>query len=83
MSPTTIKMFDYLRSKIGFDVGLVHDIHERPAPNESIQLCKAVEPYRPFYMEDPVAPDDVGWFKIFREETSTPLAMGELVRQPQ
>ena len=75
---TTIKMFEYLRSKIGFDIGLIHDVHERPAPNEAIQLCKAVEPYRPFYMEDPVSPEDVGWFKIFREETSAPLAMGEL-----
>src|SRR5258705_9570001 len=28
----TIEMFDHLRSKIGFDVGLVHDIHERPTP---------------------------------------------------
>jgi mannonate dehydratase len=74
----TIQMFDHLRSKIGFDVGLVHDIHERPTPNQSIQLCKAVEPYRPFFMEDPVSPDDVGWFKIFRQETSVPLAMGEL-----
>src|SRR5580704_7575131 len=75
---TTIKMFDHLRSKIGFDVGLVHDIHERPAPNQAIQLCKAIEPYRPFYMEDPVSPEDVGWFQIFRQETSAPLAMGEL-----
>jgi mannonate dehydratase len=74
----TIKMFDHIRSKLGFDVGLVHDIHERPAPNQAIQLCKAVEPYRPFFMEDPVAPEDVGWFQIFRQETSAPLAMGEL-----
>jgi mannonate dehydratase len=74
----TIKMFDHIRSKVGFDVGLVHDIHERPAPNQAIQLCKAVEPYRPFFMEDPVAPEDVGWFQIFRQETSAPLAMGEL-----
>jgi mannonate dehydratase len=75
---TTIRMFDHLRSKIGFDVGLVHDIHERPAPNQAIQLCKAVEQYRPFYMEDAVSPDDVDWFQIFRQETSAPLAMGEL-----
>jgi mannonate dehydratase len=74
----TIRMFDHLRSKIGFEVGLCHDIHERPAPNEAIQLCKAVEQYRPFFMEDPVSPDDVGWFKIFRQETAAPLAMGEL-----
>jgi mannonate dehydratase len=75
----TIKMFDYLRSKIGFDVELVHDIHERPSPNQACQLCKAVEPYRPFFMEDPFAPEDVGWFKILRQQTVAPIAMGELL----
>ena len=74
----TIQMFEYLRSKIGYDVGLVHDVHERPAPNQSIELCRAVEQYRPFYMEDCLSPEDVGWFQIFRQETSAPLAMGEL-----
>jgi mannonate dehydratase len=29
-------------------------------------------------MEDPLSPEDVGWFQIFRQETSAPLAMGEL-----
>jgi len=29
-------------------------------------------------MEDPVVPEDVGWFQVFRQETSAPLAMGEL-----
>jgi mannonate dehydratase len=75
---TTIGMFEAIRAKFGFDVGLVHDIHERPAPNQSIELCRAVEQYRPFYMEDPLSPEDVGWFQIFRQETSAPLAMGEL-----
>ena len=75
---TTIEMFEAIRAKFGFDIGLVHDIHERPAPNQSIELCRAVEQYRPFYMEDPLSPEDVGWFQIFRQETSAPLAMGEL-----
>ncbi len=75
---TVIKMFDYLRSKLGFDVELLHDIHERPAPNQAIQLCKAVEPYRPFFMEDPFAPEDVGWFRILRQQTACAIAMGEL-----
>ena len=75
---TTIGMFEAIRAKFGFDIGLVHDIHERPAPNQSIELCRAVEQYRPFYMEDPLSPEDVGWFQIFRQETSAPLAMGEL-----
>jgi mannonate dehydratase len=71
-------MFEAVRAKFGFDIGLVHDVHERPAPNQSIELCRAVEQYRPFYMEDPLSPEDVGWFQIFRQETSAPLAMGEL-----
>jgi mannonate dehydratase len=74
----TIGMFDALRSKFGYDIGFVHDVHERPAPNQSIELCRAVEKYRPFYIEDPLSPEDVGWFQIFRQETSAPLAMGEL-----
>lgn len=74
----TLKMFDYLRSKIGFDVELLHDVHERIPPPQAVQLCKAVEVYRPFFMEDPFAPEDVHWFGNLRQQTSTPLAMGEL-----
>jgi len=71
-------MFDYLRSKLGFDIELIHDVHERPYPNQACLLCKAVEPYRPFFMEDPFSPEDVGWFRILRQQTTTSLAMGEL-----
>jgi mannonate dehydratase len=74
----TIRMFDQLRAKIGFDVELLHDIHERVPPNQAIQLCKAVEPFRPFFMEDPFAPEDVAWFRTLRQQTSCPIAMGEL-----
>ena len=74
----TIKMFDQLRAKLGFDVELLHDIHERVPPNQAIQLCKAVEPYRPFFMEDPFSPEDVAWFRTLRQQTSCAIAMGEL-----
>jgi mannonate dehydratase len=74
----TIKMFEQLRAKLGFDVELLHDIHERVPPNQAIQLCKAVEPYRPFFMEDPFSPEDVAWFRTLRQQTSCAIAMGEL-----
>ena len=74
----TIKMFEYLRSKLGFEVELLHDVHERVPPAQAIQLAKALEPYRLFFLEDPLAPEDIEWFKHIREQTSTPLAMGEL-----
>lgn len=74
----TIKMFEHLRGKLGFDVELLHDVHERIPPAQAIQLAKAVEPYRLFFLEDPFAPEDVAWFQHLRQQTSTPLAMGEL-----
>jgi len=74
----TVKMFDYLRSKIGFDVDLIHDVHERIPPTQALALAKAVEPFRLFFLEDPMAPEDVSWFQTMRAQTSTPLAMGEL-----
>ncbi|MEZ5401409.1 MAG: enolase C-terminal domain-like protein [Bryobacteraceae bacterium] len=73
-----IKAFDYLRTKLGFDVELLHDVHERVFPAQAMLLAKALEPYRLFFLEDPFAPEDVGWFRILRQQTATPLAMGEL-----
>jgi mannonate dehydratase len=74
----TIRMFEYLRSKIGFDVEFIHDVHERVPPTQAIALAKAVEPFRLFYLEDALAPEDVAWFEKIRNVCSTPLAMGEL-----
>ncbi len=74
----TVKMFDYLRSKIGFDVDFIHDVHERIAPAQALVLAKAVEPFRLFFLEDPTAPEDIAWFQLLRQQSSTPLAMGEL-----
>ncbi|HWB96957.1 MAG TPA: enolase C-terminal domain-like protein, partial [Bryobacteraceae bacterium] len=74
----TIRMFDYLRQKIGFDVELLHDVHERVPPSQALVLAKALEPHRLFFLEDALAPEDVAWFQTLRQQCSTPLAMGEL-----
>ena len=65
-------------AKLGFDVELIHDVHERMPPVQAIQLAKALEPFRLFFLEDCFAPEDAAWFQHLRSQTSTPLAMGEL-----
>lgn len=72
------RLFEHLRGKIGEDVELLHDIHERIPPIMAIQLAKELEPYRLFFLEDAFAPEDVEWFRLMRQQTSTPIAMGEL-----
>lgn len=72
------KLFEHLRVKLGNDVELLHDIHERVSLNQGVQLCKALEPYNPFFIEDPFPPEDNDHFRLLRQQTTVPLAMGEL-----
>jgi mannonate dehydratase len=76
------KLFEHLRKTVGDDVELLHDVHERVPPILAIQLAKDLEPYRLFFLEDPLAPEDIGYFEKMRQQTSTPLAMGELFNNP-
>jgi len=78
----TVEMFEYIRSTFGKEIELLHDIHERIPPIEAINLIKRLEPYHPFFIEDPFAPEDNGYFKMLRQQTSVPIAMGELFNSP-
>lgn len=80
---TVPKLFEYLRKKVGDDVELLHDMHERVPPVLGMKLVKDLEQYRPFFVEDPFAPEDVGYFAHLRQQCSTPLAMGELFNNTQ
>ena len=79
---SVVGLFEYVRSRIGFDLLLLHDIHERLAPIDAIRMAKALEPYRLFFLEDPLAPDQIEWFRRLREQCATPIAMGELHTNP-
>ncbi len=76
------RLFERLRTELGDEVELLHDIHERLAPSEAVRLTKALEPYRLFFLEDPLPPEQTGWFQALRQQSATPLAMGELFTHP-
>ena len=72
------KMFEIVRKRCGDDIELLHDIHERVEPIDAINLIKQLEPYHPFFVEDPFSPENMKWFKQLRASTTVPIAMGEL-----
>lgn len=72
------RLFDHLRSQLGDSVELLHDIHERLPPILAIGLARELERFHLFFLEDPFAPEDSGYFPLLRQQTSTPIAMGEL-----
>lgn len=78
----TLAMIEHVRGEVGPEVELLHDIHERLAPVHAVQFAKDVEPFDLFFLEDALAPEDIGWFHTIRQQCATPLAMGELFNNP-
>lgn len=72
------KMFELVRKNCGDDIELLHDVHERVQPMDAINMIRALEPYHPYFIEDPFSPENMEWFKQLRISTSVPIAMGEL-----
>jgi mannonate dehydratase len=77
------RLFEHIRSHVGYEIELLHDIHERLVPIEAIRLAKQLEQYRLFFLEDPLPPEQNGWFTMLRQQCATPIAMGELFNNPQ
>lgn len=72
------KLFETLRAKFGFDHHLLHDVHHRLTPIETGRLGKALEPYRLFWLEDPTPAELQEGFRLIRQHTVTPIAVGEV-----
>ncbi len=76
---TVPNLFEHIRAALGEEVELLHDVHERLPPAQAVWLAKALEQFRLYFLEDPLAPEQLEHFRILRAQTSTPLAMGELL----
>jgi mannonate dehydratase len=77
-----LKMLEICRRELGEEVQLLHDMHERLSPNEAVEFCKEAEQFHMFFLEDPLSPEDIAYFRQIREQCATPLAMGELFNNP-
>lgn len=78
----TVQMFDDIRSRIGFDIELCHDVHERLKPADAIRFAQNLEKFELFFLEDAIALEEGEWLRQLRDKTSTPLAQGELFNHP-
>lgn len=72
------RLFEALRVKFGPVPHLLHDVHHRLTPIEAARLGKALEPMRLFWMEDAAPAENQDSFRLIRQHTVTPLAVGEV-----
>jgi mannonate dehydratase len=72
------QLFARLRKEFGSDFLLLHDVHHRLTPIEAARLGKELEPYHLFWLEDPIPAELQEGFRVIRQHTTTPIAVGEV-----
>ena len=71
-------LFERLRIEFGTKLHLLHDVHHRLTPIEAGRLGKTLEPHGLFWLEDPTPAENQESFRLIRQHTTTPLAVGEV-----
>lgn len=79
---SVIGLMDKVRTQFGWELEIMHDVHERLSLADTLAFAKELEPFKLFFLEDSVEPDQVSYLKYLREQTCVPLAIGELFTNP-
>jgi galactonate dehydratase len=74
---TTVEQFAAIRDAVGYDIELIIDVHTRLNAADSVRLCHEIEPYRPYFVEDPLRAENPASYEMLRQRTTVPLAAGE------
>lgn len=72
-----VKHFEALRRGVGDEVEIIFEVHTRLTPTRAIELCNAIEPFHPFFVEDPIRSENPGSFATLRSHTNVPIGTGE------
>jgi len=78
----TTAMFRQVRKDFGDEIEFLHDVHERLDLADAIRMAKQMEEFHLFFLEDLLSPEQITFFKVIREQTCVPIAMGELYVSP-
>ncbi len=72
-----VKEFEAVRTALGDEVEICFDVHTRLDTPDAIRLCRAVEQFNPFFVEDPLRSEGAYSLRLVRQQTAAPLAVGE------
>lgn len=66
-----------VREAVGPDIQICFDVHTRLDTTHSIALCRALEKYRPFFVEDPLRSENPASYRTLARHVAVPVAAGE------
>ena len=66
-----------VREAVGPDIQICFDVHTRLDTTHAVSLCKELEPYRPFFIEDPLRSENPASYRTLARQVRVPIAAGE------
>ncbi|MCC2672220.1 MAG: Mandelate racemase/muconate lactonizing protein, partial [Armatimonadetes bacterium] len=72
-----VRQFAAIREAVGEDVEIIIDVHTRLDPPDAVRLCRDLEQYRPYFVEDPLRSENMHSFHQLARHVAVPLAAGE------
>jgi len=70
-------MMEALRLAVGDQVDIMVDCHGRHSLANAIEFCRVLAPYRPYFIEEPVPPENAELMAEVRRASPVPIATGE------
>jgi galactonate dehydratase len=66
-----------VREAVGPDVDVLVEVHRRLAPMHAIRVAELMEPFAPFWFEEPVSSKDLGGLVEAKRRIKIPIVTGE------
>ena len=71
------RMMQALRLAVGDGVDIMVDCHGRHSLANALEFCRVLAPFRPYFVEEPVPPENVDVMAEVRRGSTVPIATGE------
>jgi len=66
-----------IRLSVGDEIDIMVDCHGRHSPGNALEFCRVLAPYRPYFLEEPVPPENIDALAEVRRASPIPIATGE------
>ena len=72
-----VEQMGRVREAVGWDIQMTFDVHTRLDTAHVVQMCKELEEFKPFFIEDPLRSENQGSYRNLRRQVNLPIAAGE------
>ncbi|MDP6057149.1 MAG: mandelate racemase/muconate lactonizing enzyme family protein, partial [Dehalococcoidia bacterium] len=72
-----VDLMGEVREAVGPEIELCFDVHTQLEMPQVVRMCRAMEEFEPFFIEDPVRSENQGSYRNLRQQVNLPIAAGE------